>query len=215
MSTNVNVQKGITIAKARCTDTDVVDVIAKGIVNSIKATSKKYDKIVFFNIGTDRVTGDSFGPMFGSMMERQGGLHDKIVIHGTLENPNHAKNIQDNAKYIDFENNFVIGVDASLGVTSEIGTLIVKNKGIKAGAGLGKNLGEYGDICVQGVTSLDAESSELSFSLLHKARLSLVYNMVTVMEKVVVKVSDYLATQDVKDTYEQPQQLGKVISLFA
>ena len=65
--------------------TDVCYEIIRGSIKN------GYKSIVFVCIGTDRSTGDSLGPLIGYKI---GDLNFKnVYIHGNLEEPVHAKNI--------------------------------------------------------------------------------------------------------------------------
>ena len=80
-------------------------------------------------IGTDRVTGDSLGPLVGTFLHAYGS--DRYLsIYGTLDFPVHALNLEDACRQIKKKHprNLIIAVDASLGTKkscppSEISTL--------------------------------------------------------------------------------------------
>ena len=82
----------------------------------------KIRPVVIVCIGTDRSTGDSLGPLIGTLLSEK--TLPNFYIYGTLEDPIHAVNLQEKLNYIHsiHENPFIIGIDACLGrVKSEIG----------------------------------------------------------------------------------------------
>lgn len=124
---------------------------------------------VILCIGTDRVIGDSLGPMVGSMLER--AVQDRLPVYGTLQNTVHALNID----YIRTEiekkhpDSPVIAVDASLGSFEQIGSVYVRSGALLPGAGVRKSLSAIGDIAITGIAN--SENSQ-PYLALQTARLS-------------------------------------------
>lgn len=212
MSTNTKVQKGVKITEGYYTDENIVEVTTKGIITCLKSTSKKYENIIIFNIGTDRVIGDSIAPMLGTFLKEQ-RLCEKIKVMGDLDEPIHAKNVQKIYSTIDIKNSFIIAIDASFGENeSSIGKIIVKNKGIKAGVGVGKKLGEQGDISIQGITCINYGDVHLNIEKSKEIRLSFIRNMSKTLEKIVVELSKYVESQN---TCNKVKEKCNIIQLFA
>lgn len=99
---------------------------------------------VFVCIGTDRCTGDSLGPIVGTLLQQAG-----YRVFGTLEEPVHAENLVETLKSLP-EGRIVIAVDACLAVTEEIGTVKVYEGGLNPGAGVYKDLPIVGDYHILG-----------------------------------------------------------------
>jgi putative sporulation protein YyaC len=125
-------------------------------------------------IGTDRATGDSFGPLVGSMLAEAGPLGCTVL--GTLDDPVHATNlattlhrIRHTAPYP-----FILAVDACLGRPTSVGTIQIGKGAIHPGAGVQKGLGAVGDAYVLGVVNTAGFWSE---ALLQQTRLSLVMRL--------------------------------------
>lgn len=70
---------------------------------------------VLLCIGSDRVTGDSLGPMVGSALEER--YKKSIPVFGTLKMPVHALNLEEtiDAIHLHFPDHPLIAVDASFG----------------------------------------------------------------------------------------------------
>lgn len=131
--------------------------------------------IVFVCIGTDRSTGDSLGPLVGSLVSEK-NLPDNFYVYGTLEDPIHAINLAEKIKFIEerFINPFIIGVDACLGHSKNVGTIHIKNGSLKPGAGVNKNLPSVGNIHMTGIVNI---SGFMEFFVLQNTRLHLVMNL--------------------------------------
>jgi putative sporulation protein YyaC len=141
------------------------------------------DKIVIICIGTDRSTGDSLGPLVGTMLS-QSSIKDKVVIMGTLEYPVHAKNLERtieeiNEKYKDYT---VIAIDACLGNRDSIGNIIVNDKPLYPGAAMDKALPPVGDISITGIINI---SGSLEFMIIQNTRLYIVNGLVKAIANIV------------------------------
>lgn len=55
----------------------------------------------------------------------------------------------------DFHDWFIIAIDASLGDKEDVGTVNIHMGAIEPGAGVGKDLGQIGDISITGVVASD------------------------------------------------------------
>ena len=84
---------------------------------------------VLLCIGSDRVTGDSLGPMVGSALEER--YKKSIPVFGTLKMPVHALNLEEtiDAIHLHFPDHPLIAVDASFGTKEHLGC-ITAGKGL-------------------------------------------------------------------------------------
>jgi putative sporulation protein YyaC len=128
--------------------------------------------VVFFCVGTDRSTGDSFAPMVGMMLKEKG--YENVI--GTLDDPVHATNISERIKEIP-EGKTVIAIDACLGRLKNVGNIILNSGQLFAGKGVGKDLPPVGDFHIQGIVNVDGLGDQMNFMVLSNTRLSKVYNM--------------------------------------
>lgn len=145
--------------------------LAQDLQSAINSVQKPYNKIIFFCIGTDRCTGDSYGPLVGHMLEQKLNSPD-IKVCGTLHNPVHANNLEEKLNAVDAKNNLVIAIDAALGYEEEIKEIKIK-KCVRPGKGVGKNLPYVGDI---GIIAIVNSNSEFLDSI-NLTRLSTVYDL--------------------------------------
>ncbi|MGG6433061.1 spore protease YyaC [Anoxybacillus sp. D401a] len=130
--------------------------------------------VVIICIGTDRSTGDSLGPLVGTMLEQKGSL--PFYVYGTLKDPIHAVNLEEKLKDIQQQHKqaFMIAVDACLGRVKNIGMVSIEKGPLKPGAAVNKNLPSVGDAHITGIVNV---SGFMEFFVLQNTRLHLVMNM--------------------------------------
>ncbi|WP_099192004.1 spore protease YyaC [Tepidibacter mesophilus] len=135
-----------------------------------------HKEIIILCIGTDRCTGDSLGPLIGYKLQNKINKYKEIYIHGTLEEPVHAKNLDDTIEYINknYENPFIIAIDACLGASDRIGCIKVSNGALRPGAGVNKKLPSVGDINILGIVNV---AGFMEFMVLQNTRLQLIMKM--------------------------------------
>lgn len=137
-----------------------------------------YKSIVFVCIGTDRSTGDSLGPLVGYKI--CGMKYTDIYVHGTLENPVHAKNLDEVMAQIGnlYTRPFIVAIDACLGKMDHVGYINIGEGSIKPGSGVNKNLAPVGDIYITGIVNF---GGFMDFLVLQNTRLSLVMKMADII----------------------------------
>lgn len=142
------------------------------LLDLIRSIDKQYDNISIVCIGTDRSTGDSFGPLTGHMLSRLRLLDFRLF--GTLEKPVHALSLPGALSHIDTENSLVIAVDAGVGDACKVGCVGMGRRPVRPGSGLGKELPPVGDISITGIV---AYGGVAPFIMLQNAPLGMVYAM--------------------------------------
>jgi len=128
-------------------------------------------------IGTDRSTGDSLGPIVGTKLQESNHKYFKIM--GTLENPVHASNLPQYLQLIkEFENPFVIAIDACLGNIDNIGYINIGEGSLKPGAGVNKHLPPVGELHITGVVNV---GGFMEYFVLQNTRLHMVMKMAKII----------------------------------
>ncbi|MCR4436733.1 MAG: spore protease YyaC [Clostridiales bacterium] len=147
------------------------DVLYKMISNAI---IDGYKAVVFICIGTDRSTGDSLGPLIGYKIN--GMRYRNIHVYGTLDNPVHAKNLEEVTARIAsmHKKPFIVAIDACLGKMEHVGYINIGEGPIKPGSGVNKNLAPVGDAYITGIVNF---GGFMDFLVLQNTRLSLVMKM--------------------------------------
>jgi putative sporulation protein YyaC len=141
-------------------------------------------------IGTDRSTGDSLGPLTGSLLEKY--RLDKLQVYGTLHKPLHALNLSETIKSIheSFNNPFIIAVDAALGHFTSIGKFYCGTGPLQPGSALNKDLPEIGHVHVSATVNLN---SHMNYMILQNTRLSVVYDMAMILATCLYRLDLYLS----------------------
>lgn len=122
-------------------------------------------------VGTDRSTGDSLGPLVGSILTWT-GFKGKIL--GDLDNPVHAENLDAAASELHRGGALILGVDACLGTKAEVGSVMVRLGPLRPGLGVKKKLTPIGDLYIAGVVNV---GGFMEYMVLQNTRLSLVMKM--------------------------------------
>lgn len=142
--------------------------------------------IVLVCIGTDRSTGDSLGPLVGTLLEEMN--IQSFSVYGTLDEPIHAVNLEERLKEIMkiHYDPYIIGIDACLGRMKNVGVIQVGDGPVKPGAGVNKELPAVGDIHITGIVNV---SGFMEFFVLQNTRLNLVMKMAKTMAKGIYQAS--------------------------
>ncbi len=147
------------------------DSLYELVCSSLK---RGYKCIVFVCIGTDRSTGDSLGPLIGYKMNDL--RYNNIYVHGNLDEPVHAKNIDRVMEHVAscYEKPLVVAVDACLGKMDHIGFVTIGEGSIKPGSGVKKDLAPVGDMYITGIVNF---GGFMDYLILQNTRLSIVMKM--------------------------------------
>lgn len=119
---------------------------------------------VLLCIGTDRVTGDSLGPLIGYKLSKQQPAN--VYVYGTLHDPVHALNLHQVYKTIRRTHPAlpVVAIDASLGKTTDTEQITLCTGALCPGSGVDKNLPAVGDVSITGVVSTLAGNAQAQLS---------------------------------------------------
>ena len=135
---------------------------------------KNFDELVILCIGSDRITGDSLGPLVGHSLSK---MPLKFTcIYGTLAQPVHALNLNKTISMLKnrHPHSLMIAIDASLGTKSHVGFLTVSKGALEPGLGVHKSLPPVGDISITGIVNI---AGAFDHFLLQSTRLATVVQM--------------------------------------
>lgn len=137
-------------------------------------TENTFDEVVFLCIGSDRITGDSLGPLIGHRLEKE--KLSRCCVYGTLSEPVHALNLHETVDTMKKEhpNSLTVAIDASLGSKKHQGFVTVGKGSLEPGLGVKKKLPPVGDISITGIVNL---SGAFEHFLLQTTRLSTVVGL--------------------------------------
>ena len=139
-------------------------------VNKLKDVINVDRNIVFFCIGTDRVIGDSLGPITGTLLKKR---YNGSVYGGLDENITY-ENIEEKLYEINstIDNPYIVAIDAALSTEQNIGKIFLDDKGIDFGNSLGKNISCVGNVGIKVVVGKDFNDPNLNFRALQNTSLA-------------------------------------------
>lgn len=127
---------------------------SKTLFELIDINKKKLKKkeVLILCIGTCLLTGDSLGPLVGRLLESELTC---FKLMGTIDAPVHALNLEHYKEIIqkEYKDYLVIAIDAALGCQESIGSVSLFEGSIFPGKGVGKELGDVGNISIIGIIS--------------------------------------------------------------
>lgn len=150
------------------------EALGEELYNLLMLTHLHSQPIIILCIGTDRVTGDSLGPLVGHQLKTS---VEQFIVYGNLEHPVHAINLIDTLDeiYETYDNPYIIAIDASLGTRDHIGYVTLRQGPLKPGQGIAKDLPAIGDISITGIVNLSGRPGAF---LLQNTRLYTVMQLV-------------------------------------
>lgn len=158
-------------------------------------------------VGTDRSTGDAFGPIVGSCLAERTRPSD-VLIFGTLDNPVHAVNLTQTLTGIQQqfgENAFILAIDACLGRFEHVGQIMLEEGPLRPGAGVKKALPEFGDFTLTGVVNV---SGFMEYFVLQNTRLGIVMKMTDiVVQGILASLHRLSASRLIRQLAKQPGTL--------
>ncbi|WP_335439489.1 spore protease YyaC [Neobacillus drentensis] len=160
--------------------TELIDIVTK-LKEVLSSTSRE---VIILCVGSDRSTGDSLGPIVGTMLTE---ADIPFPVYGTLEKPVHALNIKKilNDIYQKHNQPFILGIDACLGDERQIGFIFLKKGSLVPGMAVNKSLPSVGEYHMKAVVNyLDSLAPAQS---LNNTRLFTVVKLAEVMAKIITQ----------------------------
>lgn len=170
--------------------------------DAVSQIERDWKELVFLCIGSDRITGDSLGPLIGRHLSQYSWPH--IFVYGTLEDPVHALNLEEIIQQIEKRHPLalIVAIDASLGSKKHIGFITLGTGPIRPGSGVNKELPHVGDIFITGIINV---SGTFEHFLLQTTRLSTVINMADSISSGILSAIDA--------SYENLRFLSPIVSM--
>lgn len=153
---------------------------------------KEYENIVFVCIGTDRITGDCFGPLVGSFLLKKQDIYKIKNMHilGCLEDNVSFNKIEHKviSKISKHKKTLVVSIDAALSEIDNIGKIFVENSGMVLGKSLKKHKKTIGDISIKAVVGKNTNSDIDNFTILQNISLSEVIKLSNLVANGIMEV---------------------------
>lgn len=140
----------------------------------LTSCEKNFSELVILCIGSDRITGDSLGPLVGHSLSRLS--LESTWVYGTLSRPVHALNLSETIEMLHQQhpNGLILAIDASLGTRKHLGFLTISPGALEPGLGVRKKLMPVGDISITGIVNV---SGTFDNFLLQTTRLATVVQL--------------------------------------
>jgi putative sporulation protein YyaC len=155
------------------------------------------DKTIVVTIGTDKIIGDSLGPLVGSLLVDSG---IDIPVFGNLDNPIHGENYEYMIQVIrsKYPEHKIITIEGCLG--NEGGNILIKNGNMHPG------LAGIGDVCIKAVVASRKHAS--NFAKL-QIRLRYIMGMAVVIRNAFIYAtkSDIRTNETINKVKSQVQSL--------
>lgn len=144
-----------------------------------KIRDLELSKLIFLCIGTDKVIGDSFGPLVGYKLKHLFRNEENIKVIGSLDNTICAHNISKIINNINatYKDSFLIAIDAAFSNRNNVGKIVVSKNSINVGSIFNKNNIYVGDMSIKGIVSKNTNNPKYNFKLLQNTPLSLIMSM--------------------------------------
>lgn len=155
-----------------------------------KELAREFDKLLDDNIynkpllivciGTDKATGDAFGPLVGTFLKKKRKI--RAIIKGTIEEPVHAKNLH----LVNTDNYYTIAIDACLCASeNHLKHYCFDYGSIRPGKGVNKNLPPIGDCSI--TFNVNVSCPLMNYLVLQNTRLNDVYPPAELLANVIYK----------------------------
>lgn len=117
----------------------------------IRTSGVTREQLVFLCIGTDRSSGDAFGPLTGTLLQEAGFVH----VVGTLDCPcdgdTWGERIMELEAILAAPGSRLVAVDACLGTAASTGLFLMREGPLVPGASLRRGLPPVGDYSIGGI----------------------------------------------------------------
>lgn len=142
-----------------------------------------FSEIICLCIGTDRATGDSFGPLVGDKLNCLFKDNECIRVIGTLNETVNSNNISEVLQRLEdtYENPFIIAIDSAISNYRTPGDIVVSSESVSLAAGMNRRVEDIGDMSIKGVVAQRSNNPRCNLNLLQNTRLSLVMNMANIV----------------------------------
>lgn len=158
----------------------------KIFVNELKRNIKAKDSnIVFLCVGSNRIIGDSFGPMVGTKLKNL-KLENNITIIGDMAEPVCANNIYTNIRKIK-DDSYVIVIDSALSEYEAEG-IYVSPKEMALGSGINKTITKIGDISIKGCVGKRNIKTKDNLYELYKVYKSKIYELSNIVSEGIFEI---------------------------
>ena len=167
--------------------------------SNILKQNKQNKNLIILCIGTNKVIGDSIGPIVGTNLKNDLKINmkfkdefyiknKKIKIIGDMCNNISYNNIKENIEKIDTigEKNFIIVIDSALSSENNIGKIFIHNRGLKYAESLKRSNEIIGDMSIKAVVGKNTQNRFKNFKILKNISSQRVITMSNIVSKGII-----------------------------
>ena len=152
--------------------------------------SKRNKEVVFLCIGTDKIIGDSFGPIVGHYLKKS-----RYIVYGDLQKTVNGTNLK---KYIEeiystHNSPYIIVLDSALGQYDIVNKIVVGKGGIIPGSALKKKNKLIGDLYINAIVGENANQN------LEQLKSVTLYNVLSLSNTVFQAINKSICLNDDKN----------------
>jgi putative sporulation protein YyaC len=159
----------------------------KDVIDSNKGIKTK---ILFVCVGTNRIIGDAFGPVIGSVLKRNLLEENGINVLGDLKKCITYSDLNKMENWLNMQKNesLVIVLDSALSNKKDVGKVFIQNRGLRYAESLKKNNSIIGDISIKGVVGENANNIIKNFENLKNTSIKQIYKMCNIVSNGIIDV---------------------------
>ncbi len=146
--------------------------------------------IIFLCIGTNRIIGDAFGPVVGTVLKDNLPKNNNVQVLGDLKQCITYDNINKNVQLItsNYQANLIIVLDSALSYKNDIGKVFIQNRGLKYAESLEKKNSVIGNISIKAVVGENKFNKLDNFQNLKNVSVKQIYNMCSLVSNGIIDV---------------------------
>lgn len=150
--------------------------------NIYQYKNQKFSDVVILCIGTNKLIGDSIGPVVGQKLKEE-NIQEKICIYGDMKQTINFKNAKQVIEKIFkiYEKPFIITIDSALGKQTMINKIVVNKGIIRIGKSLGRSICYPSHITIKGVVGENKNTFEDNIAILKTVQPKLIWELSNTM----------------------------------
>lgn len=150
--------------------------------NIYQYRNQKFSDVVILCIGTNKLIGDSIGPVVGQKLKKE-KMKEKVCVYGDLKESINFKNAKTVLEKIfkSYEKPFIITIDSALGTEQMINKIVVNKGIIRIGKSLGRSICYPSHITIKGVVGENKNTYDDNIKILNEVEPELIWNLSNIM----------------------------------
>ena len=150
--------------------------------NIYQYKNQKFSDVVILCIGTNKLIGDSIGPVVGQKLKEE-NIQEKICIYVDMKQTINFKNAKQVIEKIFkiYEKPFIITIDSALGKQTMINKIVVNKGIIRIGKSLGRSICYPSHITIKGVVGENKNTFEDNIAILKTVQPKLIWELSNTM----------------------------------